>query len=159
MTNPQEGAERGSPAPEPAAEPAQPQVSAGEAGDPARQSVPTPPPIPPIPPMPVQQAYPGQPYPPQYPAYPGYPGYPMVQRAGTNGFAIAALVCGIVVSPLGIIFGFVALNQIKRTGEEGRGLALAGIWVGAASVAFMVIWLIVFISIFSNVIQNTPGYY
>ena len=82
----------------------------------------------------------------------------MVQRPGTNGFAIAALVCGIVISPLGIIFGFVALSQIKQTGEEGRGLALAGIRVGAASLALTVIWIIVAISVFSNFVQNAPGF-
>ena len=82
----------------------------------------------------------------------------MVQRPGTNGFAIAALACGIVISPLGIIFGFVALSQIKQTGEEGRGLALAGIRVGAASLALTVIWIIVAISVFSNFVQNAPGF-
>jgi hypothetical protein len=38
MTDSQDGAEPAAPAPEPAAEPAQPQVNAGEAGDPARTS-------------------------------------------------------------------------------------------------------------------------
>jgi len=41
--------------------------------------------------------------------------------------AIASLVCAFVFAPLGIIFGHVSLSQIKRTGEEGHGLAIAGL--------------------------------
>ncbi len=57
---------------------------------------------------------------------------------GTNGFAVASLVCSLfgwvcmfIGAFLGIIFGFVALSQIKRTGQNGRGLAIAGIVIGA----------------------------
>jgi hypothetical protein len=90
----------------------------------------------------------------QYSPYQGYPGY---QRpVGTNGFAIAALICGIVFNVLGIIFGFVALNQIRRTGEQGRGLAIAGIWVGAASLVLTVVWIVFFVSIFTTAIQQMP---
>jgi Domain of unknown function (DUF4190) len=31
---------------------------------------------------------------------------------------------------LGIIFGHIALSQIKRTGEVGRGLAISGLVIG-----------------------------
>ncbi len=42
------------------------------------------------------------------------------------------LLCGI--GPIiGIVLGFVALNQIKKTGQAGHGLAVAGIAVGIAS--------------------------
>jgi len=41
--------------------------------------------------------------------------------------AIASLICAFVFAPLGIIFGHVSLSQIKRTGEEGHGLAIAGL--------------------------------
>lgn len=70
-------------------------------------------------------------YPPPYGAYPpppyGYPygGYPPPTQ--TNTLAIAALVCAFVFAPLGIVFGHISLSQIKKTGEEGRGLALAGL--------------------------------
>ncbi|NMN95044.1 DUF4190 domain-containing protein [Nocardiaceae bacterium YC2-7] len=56
----------------------------------------------------------------------------------TNGYAIASLISscvgpitllvGFVVGP---ILGVVALKQIGRTGEKGRGLAIAGIVIGA----------------------------
>lgn len=57
------------------------------------------------------------------------PGYPLPpQQRGTNGFAIAALVFGIIGGALlGVIFGFVALSQIKRSGQGGRGMAIAGL--------------------------------
>ena len=44
--------------------------------------------------------------------------------------AIASLVCAFLFAPLGIVFGHISLSQIKRTGEEGRGLAIAGLVIG-----------------------------
>lgn len=66
---------------------------------------------------------PQQPYPP-VPPPPGAP-HP---SATTNGLAIASLVTGIVclVPPLGLVLGAVALGQIKRKGQRGKGLAVAG---------------------------------
>lgn len=82
----------------------------------------------------------------QYPAPPPYPvvvpmAYMPVPK--TNGLAIAAFVCPLVfcvLFPLGIIFGHIALSQIARTGEGGRGLAIAGLvisYVLAAIVVFV----------------------
>ncbi|MBV9098907.1 MAG: DUF4190 domain-containing protein [Frankiaceae bacterium] len=69
--------------------------------------------------------------------------------------AIAALVCAFVCSPLGIIFGFVARSQIRKTGQQGDGLALAGIIVGAVSMVLGVIWFI-YIQHRVNTINNNP---
>ena len=77
----------------------------------------TPPPYGPYPPPPG-------PYAGQY-GHPGYPGYPPPQS--TNALAIVSLVCAFLFAPLGIIFGHISLSQIKKTGEEGRGLAIAGL--------------------------------
>jgi Domain of unknown function (DUF4190) len=66
------------------------------------------------------------------------------QRAGINRMAIASLVCSLFgwlcfVGPLfGMIFGFVALNQIKQTGQRGRGMALAGIVLGGLLVVLTI---------------------
>ena len=56
---------------------------------------------------------------------------------GTNALAISSLVCGIIgwIIPilfalLAIIFGHVARSQIKRSGQSGAGLALAGLILG-----------------------------
>jgi hypothetical protein len=68
-----------------------------------------------------------------------------------NGLAIASLVCScggflfFVPAVLGIIFGFIARSQIRRSGgtQGGDGLALAGILVGLAWIGLFVIVAIV----------------
>jgi len=67
----------------------------------------------------------------------------------TNGLAIASLVLGLiwlwfVGSILAIIFGFIALNQIKESGgrQTGRGLAIAGIVLGFAWTGLVVVAII-----------------
>ena len=46
-------------------------------------------------------------------------------------------------SIIGIVLGVVALNQIKSTHEGGRGLAIAGIVVGAVSLLLSIFWFFV----------------
>ena len=58
---------------------------------------------------------------------------------GTNGMAIAALITGLTMAPLGIIFGHIALSQIKRTGQDGRGMAIAGLVLGYVSLASSIV--------------------
>jgi hypothetical protein len=72
---------------------------------------------------------------PQPPAPSGYQAPDGTYRAPqkTNGFAIASLVFGIIGGVLlALVFGYIALSQIKRSGgrEGGRGLALAGVTLG-----------------------------
>src|ERR1700712_1380993 len=76
------------------------------------------------------------------PAAPVYQPVPLGQK--TNTLAIVALILGIVVPIGGIICGPIALGQIKRTGEGGRGLAMAGLIPG---IVFTTIELISFIII------------
>jgi hypothetical protein len=52
--------------------------------------------------------------------------------------ALAGLLC-MIGSVLGVIFGIIALNQIKNTGQAGRGMALAGLIVGGITTAFAVV--------------------
>jgi len=47
-----------------------------------------------------------------------------------------------VFSILGVVFGHIALAQIQRTGEQGRGLAVAGLIIGYISVVLGTILLI-----------------
>jgi len=105
------------------------------------------------------QQYPAQQYQ-QYPAppYPGYPvapygqAYPVAPR--TNGMAIGALVgsiagaslCGIGAI-IGTVLGHIALRQIKQSGEQGRGMAIAGIVIGYTMAALFLIYLAVLISL------------
>jgi hypothetical protein len=59
--------------------------------------------------------------------------------------AIASLLCSsigwlCIIGPLlGLIFGFLALNQIQQTGQRGRGLAIAGIIIGAILIAIITV--------------------
>jgi Domain of unknown function (DUF4190) len=117
-----------------------------------------PPPAGPPPGAPGPYGQPGYP-PPQYgppgygpPGYPppgyGPPGYPPVYVRPTNTMAILALVMAFVFAPAGLILGIVARKQIRETGEDGDGLALAGIIVGgivtAIFVLFIVLWIVAF---------------
>jgi hypothetical protein len=88
-----------------------------------------PPPPPPAPPpygmVPVPY---GAPYP---------PGVFAPQPAPTNGLAVASLVSGVLWlgwfgSVCAVIFGHVALSQIKQNGpqDQGRGLAIGGLVLG-----------------------------
>lgn len=83
--------------------------------------------------------YPGGYYP--GPDYGGYPPQPPLLggQPGTNGLAIASLIasftgllCGIG-SVVAIVLGAIALDQIKRTRQDGFGLAVAGIVIGIAT--------------------------
>jgi hypothetical protein len=69
----------------------------------------------------------------------------------TNVLAIVAIVAGFMAPIAGIVTGHLALRQIERSGEEGRGLALTGLIAGYALTAFtaifMVVWFVVFFGI------------
>ena len=86
-------------------------------------------------PMPTGPVMTGQILPPGAVVVPGYPvgyapGYLMPPQR-TNGFAIASFILGLLTGTLlAVIFGHVALSQIRRTGERGRGMAITGLVLG-----------------------------
>jgi peptidyl-prolyl cis-trans isomerase B (cyclophilin B) len=61
------------------------------------------------------------------------------------------LVCAFVFAPLGIVFGHISMSQIKKTGEEGHGMALAGLIIGyvitALSILVVVLSLLFLIAV------------
>jgi hypothetical protein len=104
-----------------------------------------------------QPGYPPPGYPPPpVGAYGAYPGYPPPAR-GTNTMAILALVFAFVFAPAGIVFGIIARNQIARTGEEGEGLALAGLIVGAVFTLLIVAYIVFMIVMFAAVFSAIPA--
>ncbi|MFF8608664.1 DUF4190 domain-containing protein [Streptomyces sp. NPDC015346] len=62
----------------------------------------------------------------------------------TNGLAIASLVSGIVccLPPLGLVFGLIALPQIRKKNQTGKGLAIAGIVLSSICCLLMVLGLV-----------------
>ena len=74
----------------------------------------------------------------------------MAPARRTNGFAVASLVLGLVgfllcgvPSILAVIFGGIALSQIKKRPEEftGRGLAIAGLILGIVMMVLVAVLL------------------
>jgi peptidyl-prolyl cis-trans isomerase B (cyclophilin B) len=56
--------------------------------------------------------------------------------------SVSGVVVGITVIP-GIVLSHIGMSQIKRTGESGRGFALAGLVVGYCLVGLSVIAVII----------------
>jgi hypothetical protein len=87
---------------------------------------------------------------------PGY--YPPAVRTPTNGAAVGALVCGILEFFTGgltaipaVILGHTARQQIRRTGERGDGMALAGLILGyMAIIGWVLIILLVVVASVSS---------
>lgn len=97
-----------------------------------------------------------------YPA-PNYSNDPYQQQQApqsekTNTLAILSLIFGFLVNIVGIVLGFVALNQIKRTGEKGRGLAIAGIVVGFISLIGGIIFAILMLAGLNEVAKSAASY-
>ncbi len=68
--------------------------------------------------------------------------HPPYAQPDTNIFAILAIVLAFFTGVLGIVFGHIARYQIKRTGQGGSGLALAGLIVGYVWVVFTILAMI-----------------
>lgn len=86
-------------------------------------------------------------------------GYAQPTGPKTNVMAIISLIAPFVgFGVVGLVLGIIALGQIKRTGEQGRGLALAGTIVSAASVLIGVILIIVYFLIIAGAIGAASSY-
>ena len=79
--------------------------------------------------------------------------YPVVTNP-TSGLAIGALICGIAeIFTLGfaavpaVILGHMARQQIRRTGERGEGMAIAGLVLGYLGIG---IWTLIIIALAAN---------
>ncbi|BBY25081.1 DUF4190 domain-containing protein [Mycobacterium stomatepiae] len=82
------------------------------------------------------------------PEYPGDYWSAEAARSGTNGMAIAALISSFtglfccIGGIVAIVLGTIALDQIKRTRQDGYGMAVAGIVIGIASLLVALIVMI-----------------
>ena len=80
----------------------------------------------------------------------GVPAY--APEPPVNALAIIALILSLIsVSIGGVICGHISLSQIRRTGERGHGMALAGLIIGyvgcAAWILFWIVWLVLIFTV------------
>jgi len=76
---------------------------------------------------------------------------------GTNGKAIAALACSLaglvfcgLPSIVGPILGIIAMRETKRTGQDGYGLALAGVIIGALVTVFVLLYFLFIFGLYAS---------
>ena len=80
-----------------------------------------------------------------------------------NTLAVVSLASAIsgIGALIAVITGHVSLAQIKRSGESGRGLAIAGVVVGYIHIAFWIIFVALGVIskalIYSGVLGLQPG--
>jgi Domain of unknown function (DUF4190) len=106
----------------------------------------------------------GQPYEQQYAPSPyGQPQYAAYgPQSRTNSMAIASLVCSLaglatcISAPVGVVLGHIAKRQIRQTGEQGDGLATAGLWVGYIITVLGVLFVIGWIAVVIFTINSAP---
>jgi hypothetical protein len=68
-----------------------------------------------------------------------------------NVLSIVSLVTGLLAIGLAaIITGHISLSQIKKTGEQGRVLAIIGLVLGYLELVFGVIFVIIWIALFAT---------
>ena len=80
--------------------------------------------------------------------------------ARTNPLAVGSLACGIgqvFLGPLptipAIVLGHMARREIRRTGEDGMGLATAGLvlgWIGAALVVLTSLFVVMLVALIAH---------
>lgn len=73
---------------------------------------------------------------------------PNTETRSWNVLAVVAVVLGLVLSPFAAVFGYLALGQIRRSGQNGENVAVAAIvlgWIwtlvfGVAGIVGGIIW-------------------
>jgi hypothetical protein len=95
------------------------------------------------------------------PQYAGSMPQPWQPQPRTNKLAVAALACGVgqlfFWSPAtiaAIVLGHSARRQIRQTGEQGDGLARAGLILGYAGLAFTLLIVLLIVGAFA---AGQPG--
>ena len=80
-----------------------------------------------------------------------------------NPLAVASLVLSlaglffIIPAVPGVILGHVALSQIAKRGERGKGLGIAGIAVGYALIGFWLLYIVLVVVMVVALMNGTPG--
>jgi hypothetical protein len=69
-----------------------------------------------------------------------------------NTFALIGFIASFFIGVVGIVFGHLALSQLKRSGEKGHGFALAGLIIGYVGVGLGIIVIAIWISFTAAVV-------
>lgn len=88
--------------------------------------------------MPAAGAYPYLPPPQPYQGYPFYPSYAPVRESLV--LPIVALIMAVLVSPVGLVVGLVALARSRR-GGAARTISIIAVAIGAGELACCIGWL------------------
>lgn len=85
--------------------------------------------------------------------------------ATTSGLAVAALVCGVgqimfwgVGAIAAIVLGHIARSQIRRTGQQGAGMALAGLILGYIGLGLTVLFVLLVIGLIAAAGSGSYSY-
>ncbi len=73
-----------------------------------------------------------------------------------SGLTLSAMVASIIFGPLGIVLGHMALRQIKKTGEEGRGVALAATVIGYIMTAAGILSIVIALTFWNSLDDDAP---
>lgn len=85
-------------------------------------------------------------------------GTPAVNTGKTNGMAIAGFILSFFAPLVGLILSIVGLNQCKKSGENGSGLALAGIIISVVAMLLAIIVIIVAVIAAAEATTYIPSY-
>lgn len=97
------------------------------------------------------------------PPYPPPPYHPYLPPRPTNGMALAAMIVSLasmftcpLVGAVGIYLGNRARGQIAMTGEQGDGMAQAGIIVGWIAIGLSILYVCFVLLVFAVPLSMIP---
>lgn len=82
-----------------------------------------------------------------------------VQNTQFNEMSIITGILCLVFPFAALITGIIALKQVEKSGERGKGLAITGIVIGGIMVAIVAILFVLFIVGLASTNVTSPSYY
>lgn len=99
------------------------------------------------------------PYDSSSPVPPAAPQAPYQPEPKTNTLAIVGFVLSFLLNIVGAIISLVALSQIKKSGEKGRGLAIAGAIIGFIGFVLSIIWFVLTFVVIAQAVNQAEQEY
>lgn len=72
----------------------------------------------------------------------------------TNAMALVSIILAFMQPIAGIVFGHIALSQIKRNGDAGRGMALTALIIGYVYTALLALFIVIYVGIVFTMIAS-----